>query len=967
LEKSVRHGHISTLHVWWARRPLAACRAVVCAALWPDPDDQLCPQSFRDNASQFINRFASKAATDKELAAHCSPENWEKWQRLTNAGGLDSTKKAHWNVLRFALLDFIADFSNWANSTVTDYLETSQDLTRAAHEALGGLVGTKPMVIDPFAGGGSIPLEALRVGAEVFASDLNPVAVLLNKVMVEYIPKYGTRLAGELEKWGDWIKQEARKDLDAYFPIEDENAPPVAYLWARTILCDGPGCGAEVPIIRSLCLAKKGKDSLALRLVPDKQTKMIGIQVVRGSTASNDGTVKRGSVTCPVCGYTTPVTSVRQSLRESSGGADTSRLLAVVRRSESEKVYVTPSDLDLNAVEHARRDVNRDGVLGATQIPLMSGVFNIPIYGMTRWDLMFSARQLLVAQVFSRKIDECSKKIASLSSDHEFAIAVKVLLLMARDKYLDFRTTLCTWINVGEKIGHTFGRQALGMIFDWAEGTPFGDMSGSWERSVSYLVELVEHEAKSGLAKGVVENLNAQSIPLPDDSVQAFITDPPYYNAVPYADLSDFFYVWLRKDLVVEFPELFSESVTPKADELCEMQGWDPIRYPDKDAAFYEKGMTKALSEAQRICAPSGIAVIVFAHKSTSGWESLLSALIDSGWIVTSSWPIDTERAGRLRAMQSAALASSIHLVCRPRKNLASSSEEIMVGDWRDVLQELPQRIHEWLTPLVTEGVVGADAIFACLGPALEVFSRYSRVEKASGEQVTLKEYLEYVWAAVAKEALHMIFEGVDATGFEEDARLTAMWLWTVSAGINGNGIATEAPDEEEDIEPKGKLSGFALEYDAARKIAQGLGAHLERLPSLVEINGDTARLLPVSDRARYLFGKDEGAAPTKRKGKPKQLSFTDILVEINEEEGEWGEKNASRIGNTALDRIHQSMILFGAGRGEALKRFLVTDGAGQDQRFWSLAQALSALYPTGTEERRWVEGVLARKKGLGF
>ena len=270
---------------------------------------------------------------------------------------------------------------------------------------------------------------------------------------------------------------------------------------------------------------------------------------------------------------------------------------------------------------------------------------------------------------------------------------------------------------------------------------------------------------------------------------------------------------------------------------------------------------------------------------------------------------------------------------------------------------------------LAAEGVVGADAIFACLGPALEIFSRYARVEKASGELVTLKEYLEYVWAAVAKEALNMIFEGADATGFEEDARLTAMWLWTLTTDTNGNGvISEEAEDDGEDsATKKPKLTGFLLEYDAARKIAQGLGVHLEQLTSLLEVSGDKARLLPVSERARYLFGKDQREAPTKRKGQPKQLSFIDTLAELEQEESGWGEKNGSKLGNTVLDRIHQAMLLFAAARGEALKRFLVNDGAGQDQRFWRLAQALSALYPKGTDERRWVEGVLARKKGLGF
>ena len=299
------------------------------------------------------------------------------------------------------------------------------------------------------------------------------------------------------------------------------------------------------------------------------------------------------------------------------------------------------------------------------------------------------------------------------------------------------------------------------------------------------------------------------------------------------------------------------------------------------------------------------------------------------------------------------------------------------IGDWRDVLQELPRRIHEWMPRLAEEGVVGADAIFACLGPALEIFSRYSRVEKASGEAVTLKEYLEQVWAAVAKEALTMIFKDADTTGFEEDARLTAMWLWTLNAGNTdaGNGESAEdddADDESEGGAKKAKTTGFVLEYDAARKIAQGLGAHLEDLTSLVEVSGEQARLLPVGERARTLFGKDEGASRTglraaRKKREPQMDMFKVLEAADSGGESSFGDTKVERHGETVLDRIHQSMILFAAGRGEALKRFLVEDGVGRDPRFWRLAQALSALYPSHTEEKRWVDGVLARKKGLGF
>jgi hypothetical protein len=466
---------------------------------------------------------------------------------------------------------------------------------------------------------------------------------------------------------------------------------------------------------------------------------------------------------------------------------------------------------------------------------------------------------------------------------------------------------------------------------------------------------------------GHAEQLDAAKHALPDDTASYFITDPPYYDAVPYSDLSDFFYVWLKRTVPDTVSQFFQTELTPKREECI----LDVAKGKDKD--FYERTMKQAMAEGRRILMPSGLGMVVFAHKSTGGWEAQLQAMVDAGWTVTASWPIDTELATRLRGMDSAALASSVHIVVRPRENPDGSLRKDDVGDWREVLRELPQRIHDWMPRLAEEGVVGADAIFACLGPALEIFSRYSRVEKASGEVVKLREYLEQVWAAVSQEALRLVFEGGDASGFEEDARLTAMWLWTLSTG-NGSTDSADASDDAEDAGgdegdtgKKKAVSGFVLEYDAARKIAQGLGAHLEQLPSVIEVKGDKARLLPVSERAAHLFGKDQGQAPKpKKKSKQMKLGFEEELAEA-EQAGGWGEKGVPTLGNTALDRVHQAMILFAAGRSEAVKRFLVEEGVGRDTRFWTLAQALAALYPPGTEERRWVEGVLARKKGLGF
>jgi putative DNA methylase len=316
--------------------------------------------------------------------------------------------------------------------------------------------------------------------------------------------------------------------------------------------------------------------------------------------------------------------------------------------------------------------------------------------------------------------------------------------------------------------------------------------------------------------------------------------------------------------------------------------------------------------------------------------------------------------AYRLRAHNSAALTSSIHLVCRPRHSETDADAE-HVGEWRDVLSELPKRIHEWMPRLAAEGVVGADAIFACLGPALEVFSQYNRVEKASGETVALREYLEHVWASVSTEALSMIFNDADAAGLEPDARLTAMWLWTL-----GGPSDTDTKASDDDVVTS---TGYTLEYDAARKIAQGLGIKLEDNESIVEVSGSQARLRPASERTRHLFARDlPGATGRAAKKKARQRSLFEELEDVEAEStGTESGELTPHAGATVLDRLHQAMILFAAGRGEALRRFLVDDGAASDGRFWKLAQSLSALYPKETDEKRWVDGVLGRKKGLGL
>src|SRR5579859_3043076 len=360
-EKSIRHGHISTLHIWWARRPLAACRAVICAALWPDPADPECPRAFIEKACQEMQKWTSHARQ-----AMLSAESCKRFEAARQKPALFQDLVQ----LRAALLDFIADFANWDNSTVKQFLETSRALTQTAHEALGGAPGTRPLVVDPFAGGGSIPLEAVRVGADAFASDLNPIPVLLNKVVLEYIPKYGQRLANEVRRWGEWIRKEAEKELASFYPTDPDGATPIAYLWARTINCEGPNCGAEVPLIRTLWLAKKPHRSVALQLLPNTRSKRIDIRVITKhvnkwvdsadpkvvfDNPKLEGTVKGGAATCPCCGYTTPVARVREQLRQRRGGARDATLICVVttRTGQIGRSYRVATRLDSEVVKSA--------------------------------------------------------------------------------------------------------------------------------------------------------------------------------------------------------------------------------------------------------------------------------------------------------------------------------------------------------------------------------------------------------------------------------------------------------------------------------------------------------------------------------------------------------------------------------------------------------------------------------------
>lgn len=921
-EKSIRHGHISTLHIWWARRPLAACRAVVLATLLPDPADDTCPPDFRARAAEALRfRYGGRNLNDP----------------------LE---------LRKALLDFIAEFADWDRSTDPGYLGCSRDLVAAVDP------NRLPLIVDPFAGGGAIPLEALRIGAEAWASDYNPVAALLLKVVVEEIPRYGARLADAVRAWGTTLKEEVEAEIGGFYPATTDGAVPVAFLWARTVTCEGPECGAEVPLLGQPVLSRSGGQTVALEAKASNHH--IDVDVVFNADSLPPPTTRRGSTICPRCGFVTPAARVRIQAR-AKGGLP-ARLVAVVARRPGSRglLYRGVSEQDVLKAVEAELELRRlEAVHGQPltlvphePVPVMSGVFNAPIYGLTDWSRYFTPRQALALSSFSQAVRRSYDAIAE-HEDPAFARAVATCLALAVDRCADYWSTLC--VMSGSFIAHTFGRQALPMVWDFAEANPFSGATGDWDGAIEWIERVCRNIGAAEMEPGNSTMADARTLPLPDASVDYVITDPPYYNAVPYADLSDFFYVWLRRSIGALYPELFATELTPKAGEIAEMAYWDRERYPHKDKEFFESEMRHALLEAGRILSPDGLAVVVFAHKTTAGWEAMIQAVIDAGLEVTGSWPIDTERPGRLREQNSAALASSIHIVCRPRSDRAG------VGSWRDIRPEIERRVGEWLPRLAEEGIEGADAIFACLGPALESYSRYERVETAGGDPVPLSPppddrdapaLLPAVWAAVARTALSMLFEGAEAEGFEEDARLTALWLWTVKAALNGQAAAapetTELAAGEERDSTLAK--GFSLDYDTARKLAQALGADLEVLDrpgGIVEVKGSSARLRAVGERRAALMAAD-----------PAPHSRDSSLFES----GEAAEMGPAIPGVTTLDRLHQAMLLFGYGRSDALRRLLAEPGYSTDERFMRLARSLSALYPAPSPEKRWLDGVLATR-----
>jgi hypothetical protein len=707
-------------------------------------------------------------------------------------------------------------------------------------------------------------------------------------------------------------------------------------------------------------------------------------------------TVFQAKATCPCCHNVHSAASVRNQLTRRSGGIEDCQLLAVAvqDKSNGRRRYRVPLPKDEKALAEAAAIARRlaseklpDGtaVLPDETIPITElRRISAPLYGCNRWVDLFTLRQRVAVSVLCKHISTVSNKQQNWQAG--------VLLSLAAGKVIRHWNCNARWHNGSETVAGAFGRQAIPMSWSFPEQSIWFDGAGSLQDAFDS-VATAATSLLGASGEGTVQMADAAAIPLPSESAQVWFTDPPYYDAVAYAHLADFFYVWLKRSLPMTSPykKLFRTALVPKEQE-CVVDRPHKRSPSPKTRDWFETKISDAMKEGRRVLAEDGVGCVVFAHKTTEGWEALITGILKAGWVITGSWPIETERSARLNARDNASLASSVHLVCRPR------SDSAPIGDWGLVLADLPERIGKWMSDLADEGVRGADLVFACIGPAMELFSRYRRVEDAEGREIQLggdpeasepykRGFLAYVWETVGRMALEQVLGTAESKArngtpgaLEEDSRLTALFLWTLQAtDVEAdlvNGEESEGAEDDDDEEtPKKKKNGPRLVYDVVRRFAQPLGIHLDKWEGrIIENEKGVVRLLPVGERAVQLFGDVDASAISRRIEQDVKASrnyefafMQDVAAppEIRPRGRRRAATAAVAVEEspavqmvTTLDRVHAAMLLQASGQANGLRAMLKEEQQrGPD--FLRLANALSALYPKDSEEKRLLDAML--------
>jgi adenine-specific DNA methylase len=957
----VRHGHISTLHIWPARRPLAACRAALIATLLPDPG----------NAEERKKLLEKLGGTVVEVV---------KKKKLPS--GRVEEKKVE---------ETVGGILHWGKESGPD-LEWFRQKIRAAYG------GRAPKVLDPFAGGGAIPLEAMRLGCEVTAIDINPVAWFILKCTLEYpqklagqhrpLPKFALEspefmegffkgtgkltkkqlernlqavqtklfpppdvdLAWHVRAWGWWVLQRAKADLERFYPVVD-GQPTVAYLWARTVTCKN--CRATVPLLKTRWLCKKDNKRVLLTMGPkdDRTGVHFGVQtdvpVVGGNAAQrrehdkrvSAGTMSRSGATCPSCNT---ILTMEDIQLEGKSGRLGSVMTSVVVESPNGREYRLPTEAEFQAASEAHDPLDRV----FSKIP-----FGLPTeaitedakrntwcvqYGVDQFYKLFTLRQLLALGTFV-KYTRCSRNaIKEAGYPLAWVEAVQGYLAMAVDRLVDRSSTVCRPDPTPTQSGviNTFSRFALPMTWDFIEGVTIQTFSGGFIGAVEWVAKVAEQSKNfiksvppHELQSSVVNDLNTE--------FDIIITDPPYYNSIGYSVLMDFFYVWLRRTLHGLSPEIesvFNEPLAPKWDHdkndgemIDDASRFDGDRAKSKSS--YEEGMFRAFQACHKALKPEGRMVIVFAHKNPDAWETLVSAIIRAGFVVDGSWPIQTEMGNRTRALSSAALASSVWLVCKKRPETARPG-------WDNrVLEEMRENIATRLRDFWDAGIRGPDFVWAATGPALEAYSKHPVVRKANepGQLMTVSEFLRHVRRIVVDFVVGRVLSGNgDAeavSGLDDvttyyllhrhdfqmgDAPIGACILYAVSCGLSDSALADQ--------------------YDM-----------------LVRTGGQAE----AEDEDAEISSEDTDAEPEEGSGSKVKLKS-------------WHQRTRKSLGYEApgsrpvplIDQLHRLMHLWKAGDVIKVDEYLGAKALRRNVLFHQLLQALIELAPAGSEERSLLESI---------
>lgn len=927
-EKSIRHGHPSTLHLWWARRPLAACRAVLFAQLVDDPSS--------DPRYRIGDNMDEEAAGVKRAELLNLIEELVQWENSNNPRVLNAaraeiarcvaSRKIETGELKKASIIYGSDEGQEhpdgpnPNQGVTAYEIV---LRRCKPKVVNYfLTAYGPEILDPFAGGGSIPLEAQRLGLRAHASDLNPVAVLINKALIEIPPKFAGKppvhpkaskrtswtgaegLAEDVRRYGEWMRQEAerrighlypkvkvtqkmidegRDDLKPYF---NKELTVIAWLWARTVASPDPALnGKHVPLIRSFWLSKKKGKEAYVKPIIDQTKGLYEFKVFVGQPDDgfepNVGTVSRKGGTCFLTSSTMPFPYIRS---EGKAGRMKTRLMAIVVEGVRSRIYLSPNP------EHAKIAANANAKwIPKANLPNNPRDFKTPNYGMRTFADLFTARQLTALETFSDLVKEAqnrvygnAKRTGVFTKDNNhlcdggagaqaYADAIAIYLAFTVSRLGNRGSTISFWDQSSQKVQQAFGRQAIPMTWDFCEANPFSNSSGNWSGQLKFPVKCLKAAIASGLASVTQLDAMTNSIYLK----KTISCDPPYYDNIGYADLSDFFYIWLRRSLFKVYPDLFRSIVTPKAEELIA----NPYRHNgDKFKAreFFESGLGAVIGKWRNYGNSEYPTTIFYAFKqaetdkkgtASTGWETFLSGIIDNGFSITGTWPIRTELTGNLKK-KMAVLASSIVLSCVPRL------KDAVVVTRRKFLQTLKRELPESMQALQSGNIAPVDLAQAAIGPGMRVFTRYEKVIESDGTAMSVRT------------ALQLINQVLDEMLAEQEGDYDADTRWAV-AWFEQFGVKEGAYGEAETLS-KAKNTSVQGLVEAGVAISRGGKVRL------VARNDLTESWDPASDGR--MTGWEAAQHLIRRLTQEGEAGAADLLNKLGEEQGERSRNLAYRL-----------------------------------------------------------------------